>query len=303
MNPCVRYVTVILLFCALPLFGAGEVRAAKVVVILSRTAGPYMEALQGFQQLNAFETEIVNLEGDLEKGRQFLKKATASEIQAVVFIGTEAVSLMDSLNTDVPAVYTMVLEPADSIKRKANGILIKMDNNDQLIRIRKLFPNRKRLGIMYNPQNSKKEIEEIRGIIPKYNLVLFPIAIENSGEVPTALTKFSKDTVDLIWMIFDRTLSTPSVTDQFIQHTSKNGLPLIGISIYQVKNGCLAAFSADFRDVGMQTAVRVQKIIAGGDSARNENPRKVVVYWNSKVQKQMGFEEPANVPDLQLIQP
>ncbi len=281
----------------IPLFAS----AGKVTVLLSRTAGPYSEALQGIQQAGKFEIDVLNMEGDIEKGNQLVKGLTTATTSALITVGTEAGSVADSLAPEIPLVYTMVLDPIDVLKHKNSGVIIKLSVNDQLSRLRKMFPQRKRLGVIYNPAFSKREIEEARSLTGRYEFTFSPIAVEKQEEVASALSKFSPETTDLIWMVFDKTVSSPVSVDLHIRHSLKTNIPVVGLSVFHVKAGMMLAFSADFNDVGIQTSKMVQRSMAG-ENGKVEPPKKIQVFLNSKIQKQLSINDLVMIPEIQVIQ-
>jgi len=276
-------------------------QAAKVAVVISRSAAPYLTAAQGLKQAARFEMEMFNMEGDAEKGRQFMSGFAPEAVSLVIAIGTEAGLAAKQADPAIPVVYSMVMEAIEFPKHKAAGVVIKIGLDDQFSRVRKMFPTRRRIGVIYT-QNSIQDIEQARAEVAKFDLSLYPIAVEKSEEVPDALSKLNHGTVDLLWMVPDKVLTSPAVVAQMIQHSLKENLPFIGLSMYHAKMGALAGFSVDFADVGSQTAVLAKKQMDEGARARVETPRKVIIYVNPKVQKQMGLDDLSAFPEVAFVQ-
>lgn len=275
--------------------------AAKVALVVSRTADPYLAAARGLQQNTKYEIEAFNMEGDGDKGRQLMGGFSPDAYSGVVAIGTEAGLAAKQLNTGLPLVYTMVMEPLDFPGHKAAGVIIKISMDEQFSRLHKMFPAKKRLGVIYT-QNTAEDIEQARAAVSKFSLSLYPIAVQKAEEVPAALTKLTRDTVDILWMVPDKILTSPATVTQIIAHSQKENCPFIGLSMFHVKMGALAGFSVDFSDVGAQTAALVKKQIEGGSGIRVENPRKIIVYVNPKVQKQMGLDDLTSFPEVTFVQ-
>lgn len=279
---------------------AASAQAAKITVLVSRTAEPYLAAVRGLEQTLAGGTEVVNMEGDAEKGRQLVAAASGSSL--LIAVGTEAGLAARSAGEALPVVYTMVMDAPDYGARKASGVAIKIGIGDQFARIQKLFPGKKRIGVVYNPQYSSQDIDQARKLAGKYDLSLSPIAVEKPEEVGDALLKLTGSTVDLLWMVPDKMLAQAAPVQSLIAHAQRESLPLIGLSMYHVKLGALAAFSVDFADIGSQTGKLAQRWLADGVRPAPETPRKVIVFVNPKVQKQIGIEDLSVFPEVNYIQ-
>lgn len=279
--------TRLLLIIAMLLAIGGKSYASKAAVVLSRTATLYEEALKGLKQEAKVEVSLFNMEGNQAKGNQIMKDISAGGYDVAIAIGSEALNVSEELRADIPLVYTMVLNPYEKKRSRTGGVVIKIGIDDQLARLRKIFPERKKIGVIYNPNFSKADIEEARSLVEKYNFSLFPIAVEKQVEISAALSKFTPDTVDIIWMVVDQTVSSPASFQEHIEHSRKNRIPLVGLSLFHVKAGALIGFAADFNDVGMQTGRLAQRIVTKSGSLKVESPKKVLIYLNSKMQKQL----------------
>jgi putative ABC transport system substrate-binding protein len=268
----------------------------KVAVLLSNGSEPFMEALRGFQQTASFEFQTINLESNASA----VLGLNAQNTRCVVAFGPQAVSQGNAL-ADLPLVYSLVLNPVPAGKRRVAGVVIRVGVEEQFSRMQKIFPECKRIGVIYNPQFSDETIREARRVGEKHGLTLVAIAVSKEDEIPNALAKYTKDSVDILWMVLDQTLVNPSVVKQFIVRSLETNLPLVGLSVYHVKAGALMAFSPDYVDVGSQTAECAQKLVDGG-TISHESPRVVIVYVNAKIQKQMGLKDLSAFSEVKMIQ-
>ncbi len=274
--------------------------AEKAALIISRTADPYAAAVQGMQRTRLLEFETFNLEGDLAKGRDLVGGLVSGHDSLVITVGSEATLAAKSARPAIPWVYTMVIDPLPD-ERRAAGVVIRIRVSEQFSRLQKLFPARKRVGVLYNPRYSNRDVDEARRQAPAHDLVLLSLAIEKPEEISTALAKLNPNTVDLLWMVPDRTLLAPATVQQLIQHAQRENLPLVGLSEYHVKLGALAAFSVDFDDIGVQTAQLARRVAEEGLRGQVEYARKIVIYVNPKVQKQLGLEDLSVFPEVVFV--
>jgi putative ABC transport system substrate-binding protein len=274
--------------------------AGNVVVVLSRSLGPYEEAFKSFQQDARFTCQLVNLEGDMSRTGEIANAVASGKPEAVLAFGTEAVNSLKANPSSIPMVYSMVLEPMEIPGKKTAGVVMQIPISEQFERFVKMLPGAKRLGVVYNPKFSKKIISQARDAAGQYGLVLLPIAVENEGEVQGALSNLTHEKVDVLWSVVDNTVAQPAVISQIIEHARAQKLPFIGLSMYHVKAGALMAFAVDYADIGRQTAELTAKAISGQSSGKMETPKRIIIYVNESVQKQLKLDL-SNFSDVQVV--
>jgi|GEM_PF-2931326 len=275
--------------------------AAPVVVVLSRTAEPYTAMLEGFKQAFSGEVVVANMEGNAQQGQQLMQGYQPGEVAAVVAVGTEAARAGAALNPAIPLLFSMVREPVALPKRNPAGVILQIKVSDQFGKIALLFPLRKRIGVIYNPSVSADQVSEARGLMDRFGLKLYMLSVESAAGVPAALDRMTPAHVDLIWMVLDETVAQPAVLKQVITHSLQQKLPVVGFSMHQVKAGVVAAFAADYQDIGGQTAKLAKRMIAG-EPAAVEAPRKMLLYVNPTVQQALGCEDLTKAKDAHQVQ-
>jgi len=276
--------------------------AERVVVMLSRSASTYNAALSGFQSTAPFKIEVFNLESGPRILADVARAVQAGNVDAIVAIGTEAVMAAGKVKTELPLVYTMVLRPITLPGRKISGVIVMPGVGEQLARIHKLLPDRTRVGMIFNPSTSDDEIKLARRTVDRFQMKLYAIPYDKSLEATGAMQKMTKDMVDIMLMLAEETLSDPQVFQQMVNHCRSEKIPLIGLSLNHVKAGAFAAFSADFQDIGAQTAEFTQTIIRGGDQNQIVTPRKIIVYVNSEVREQLGIPDLSGFPEVRQVE-
>lgn len=283
--------------------GAGGAAAAQknVLVLLSRSVPSYNAALEGFKTRAPFKVELLNLEKSPGVVADLPARTAAGEFDAVVAIGTEAALTAGKLNLSVPVVYTMVLQPLKFPASNFSGVLVKIGVAEQLARIHKLLPGRSRIGVIYNPDYSGEDINLARKVAGNYNLTVYAVPVVSKNDIDAALGKMTADMVDALWMVVDEMTADPAVFAKLSQQCNQQKMPLIGLSAGHVKAGALAAFCADFSDVGAQTAEYVQTQLESGLKSPVATPRKVIVYFNEPLHQQLKIGDVSEFPDAQII--
>lgn len=275
----------------------------KIVLLMSWSVEPYTTVQSGFESVNGIrDVEVFAMEGKTGKGAERLKQCSAQDTAAVVGIGSEAVQAAKDLDPAIPLVYTLVLEPQTAVRQVPTcGLLVKINLWEQFAKIKACFPDLRRVGVMYNPAYSRETIAEARTIAAKNGLQLMPIVVQDQEDLETALGKITKKSTDLLWLVPDKSVVNPEALQKILRHSGKENLPVVGLSKNHVKMGAWVGFSADFYDLGCQTGQMVEEIMAGKYYPAVENPRKIIIYVNSKFREKIAL--PAEqYADIQYVE-
>jgi putative ABC transport system substrate-binding protein len=283
--------------------GLVPVWGEEAAIILSRSAGPYQEAFQGFVASVNFSYQIFNMEGDDQKWDSLPQSIRQGGFRIVVTIGSEATLKARQLPGNIPVVYAMVLAPISGANGNISGVHLKIAAADQLHFIRKMLPAKKRIGIIYNPAMTGQDIALARTAAVQEGVALLPIAVVSSADVPGALSKLTPEVVDLIWIIPDPVVGQPDSVQLFIAHSRQQKLPVFGFTMPQAKAGLFAAFSVQNYDIGQQAAALAIKIRSEQARDVHEGPRKFVVYVNAETQKSLGLPDFSDLPEIRIIHP
>lgn len=279
----------------------GQAASQKIVVLQSSSAGAYQEALEGFRSRVNFQLEILNLETNTDGGREAARRSETGELAAIVAIGSKAAESARLASHKIPVVYTMLLQPLRPGQENVSGVLAKIGVEEQLARIRKLLPNRRRLGVIYNPDSSGEDIAAARKFAEGNKFTIYAVPAVAAGEMDVPVSKITASMVDLLWMVVDESTASPAVFSKLLAQCARENLPLIGLSQSHVKAGALAAFCADFGDVGAQTAEYTRDLLASATSKQVMLARKTVVYVNGRVLAGVRDCDLSQFPDSQLI--
>lgn len=140
--------------------------------------------------------------------------------------------------------------------------------------IREILPDAKTVGILYstNEVNSQAAIEEYKKAAPEFGLEIVESGISTSADIPLAAEQLAAK-VDCISNLTDNNVvsSLPVV----LEAASKNGIPVFGSEIEQVKRGCLAAMGLDYIALGEQTGRMAAQVLKGEKEA-SEMPYELI---------------------------
>jgi ABC-type uncharacterized transport system substrate-binding protein len=277
-------------------------RAESIVVLLSKDLPAYQQVVDGYTAKAPAAFKKIILADDAQKKSQLLSEFSSSGVKLVVTIGPEATNLLKTSAT-LPFLYTMVLEPQTVSGVRACGVLMRAGLESQMMWIHKLFPQAKIVSVIYNPTYTSKIVNRARVVAENFQLTLMPLAIEKSEEVTSALQKISEAKIDLLWSVVDPTFMQPQVIRETIAYTAAQKIPFIGLSEYHVKAGALAAMSVDYQDLGSQCADLSKKSLNEDCSGQVESPRRVLIYVNPAMQKNLGLQAWSNFPEVIPLNP
>jgi putative tryptophan/tyrosine transport system substrate-binding protein len=281
---------------------SAPVAAKKAVVVLSRSLLPYEQAFEGFKENFAGTVLKKDMAGDSDLGQQIFRKISSDQAAVVVTIGSEATMLAQKNLTDIPLVYTMVLDAPKNSDHISAGVLMRMEIEKQLKTVMQLFPDGKKgIGVIYNSHFSGAVINQARPIVKELGSVLAPIAVERNADIPRALKKLSKNNIDVLWSVVDPTVAKPETMQLIIKHALKEKIPFVALSRYHVKAGAFAALSVDYKDMGAQTAKIAKTMVARGKSMPAKYPRKLILYINRDTQKKIGLKQLPEMSGVKIV--
>jgi putative ABC transport system substrate-binding protein len=273
-----------------------------VVVVKSRNLLPYNQAVEGIKKTFAardlaVQIREVELPSEPTKEESFLRSLEKSGPDLVVTVGTQATLSVVRTIKRAPVVFSLVLfsEESESLlqKRPANvtGSAMDIPINLQFQRLQEVIPELKRVGVIFNPQNSMGEIEDARRAAREIGLTLVEIPVTNESEVLQQVEGL-KGKVDVLWSVADSTVFTPRSVDSILLLTLRDGIPFVGLSPSFVKAGALLSFSCDYQDVGSQSAEQALEILAGKSPAEVSvaYPRRISLFLNLNTARAIHLE-------------
>ena len=257
-------------------------------------------AEEGFVEGKNLEVIYENANGDGSLSGQIITNfvcAIATPIAQSAYSVTK--------RSDIPVIYTAVTDPVlaelateDQMPvGNITGTSDKLPVSEQLSMIREILPEAKTVGILYstNEVNSQAAIEEYKKAAPEFGLEIVESGISTSADIPLAAEQLAAK-VDCISNLTDNNVvsSLPVV----LEAASKNGIPVFGSEIEQVKRGCLAAMGLDYIALGEQTGRMAAQVLKGEKEA-SEMPYELIegaaFYGNTEAAENLGIELPESL--------
>jgi len=289
-----------------PVIGAEEVHIA---VVESRSIRAYDLALEGFANVmreNGYSPKFtryainvdVNTPGELRE----MLEGTHSEM--ILALGTSAARLVKDCDCAIPSVFSMVSEPAQSglLNSGGNGstpmtgVCLDVPVHEQFASLLDVVPRAKRIGVIYNPEETQFIVDEARKAANRMGLGLVTHPISSEAELPEGLTEL-RSRIDALWLVSDRTVLTTQSLQYVFLYAFQTNLPLMGLSEHFVKMGALLAVGPDYIDVGKQSGEFAAQILKGRDPEELPvaSPRKVQLSLNLRTAEIIGHRIPDGV--------
>ena len=273
-----------------------------VVIVKSRNLLPYNQAVEGLKKTFAssqvpVQIREVELPSEPMKEEPFLRSLEKSRPDLVVTVGTQATLSVTRHIKNSPVVFSLVLFSGESESLLQNrpvnvtGSAMDIPIQLQFQRLREVIPELKRVGVIFNPQNSMGEIEQARRAARESGLTLVEIPVTSESEVLQQVEGL-KGRVDVLWSVADSTVFTPRSVDSILLLTLRDSIPFVGLSPSFVKAGALLSFSCDYQDVGSQSAEQALEILAGKSPAEISvtYPRRISLFLNLNTARAIHLE-------------
>jgi putative ABC transport system substrate-binding protein len=294
----------ILFLANVPLNLAGDL----VVVVKSREVEPYDIALKSFRRTlkeRGYEPvigEYVLPEGGKQRD-DLLSDIRRKDPRLIVTLGSAATSLVAKGFKDTPVNFCMVLNPlasgfVRSMSASGNnltGASLDIPIQTQFETLRSLVPSVKRIGVIYNPQETENVVQQARRSAKEMGWEMVTMAINSEEKVPEALSAL-ENKIDALWSVADSTVFSSGSMEFILLHTLRNKIPFMGLSPAFVKAGALLALDADYSDVGGQCGGQAIKILMGDQpsSLPITTPQKITLHVNLKTAETIGVKIPSD---------
>ncbi|MFA5073192.1 MAG: ABC transporter substrate-binding protein [Nitrospirota bacterium] len=276
--------------CVVPLFYAANASGNdKIAVLISSSESRFDEALAGFKEYLSNQNiqaayEIHHVSGDVfttEQTVQHIRKSKPRMIFTLGSLGTEAV--MKRI-TDIPVVACLVMR-SDILKKSTNatGVGLEFPLETQFSWLKTILPKAKTIGVLYNPAENTKRIEDAKRIARRLGLRLEAVEVFTPQDIPSALATLARS-ADAIWGLADSLIMSPHMAKHILLFAFRNKIPLIGLSETWVKAGALYSLERDYSDLGSQCGSMALQIWnnAHPRSIAPATPRKIFYSINLK---------------------
>jgi putative tryptophan/tyrosine transport system substrate-binding protein len=308
----VQRVIALLWFLAATALGGGAARhsgPASVLVVASLAVEAHRSALEGVQaalEKSSADVRVV----DLSRARENPQDNTRiipPGIRVIIAIGSEALQWLMAERPEVPVISTMILRrvpvPSTPAFNSAATISLDVPIADLISRIKQLFPQKTRLGIIRSPLLSASSLSDWQLRAQQHGFTIRVAESSGPEQLLSALLSL-KGQADFVWCLPDGLLYNSATLKPLILASIDNRLPLIGFSESFARAGAALAVYADFRDIGLQTGEAARQILENQPVHPTEGPRRLKVTVNQSVLRLLGLRYvlPADHEEFSILQ-
>lgn len=255
----------------------------------------------GFEEGVNLKIDYQNAMADMGISSQIADNFVAAKYDLIFAIATpSAMSAYNAaLESGIPVVYSAISDPVSAKLANESGTSVgnitgtsdALPVEEQLIMIREILPEAKKLGIMYttSEENSLSTIKTYEGLVAKYGFELVTGPVNQTSDIPLAADNILSK-VDCLTNLTDNTVvsSLPTI----LAKAQSAGVPVFGSEIEQVRIGCLAAEGIDYILLGEETGKMGADILSGNKKAADmpfQTIEKASLYLNQKVAENCGL--------------
>lgn len=248
------------------------------------------------------EYEIETCQGNSTLAYQIGAKFVKSKSDAIIAIGTVPAQCIFKYAKEnkTKLVFSSVTNPKNISKffqgSNTTGVSNFVDLKPQLELFKKIQPNLKNLGIIFNigEANSVSIVEKLRIASTALGIKLIEQGIQKSSDIPQASSKL-KNEVDAIFISNDNTAL--SGISYIIKLCEQDKIPVYVSDTDQVKKGCLAAFGPNQYKIGIQTGDIIKKIKDGKNinNIKIEYPKSTEIFINITAANKLGLSIPKDI--------
>jgi ABC-type uncharacterized transport system substrate-binding protein len=244
-----------------------------------------------------------NAQSDMAVVSNLIDNIQSKSYQMVISACTPTTQAVAHKVTDKPIVFCTVADPifsglGDSFEKHPDnitGISVMADFEGTLKMVKKILPNCKKVGSLYNPAESNSEASKVQleKAAKALGLELVTIPVGSAGEISDATLALLTKDIDAICQIVDNLSAT--AYSGILKEVNKTDMPYFTFMTRPVKAGALLGVSRDYYENG-RDAMKLAARIIEGESPGNIPFRlvgKTKVALNVSTQERLGL----NIPD------
>lgn len=241
-----------------------------VVVLLSDSEAVYEQPLAQFKIKMKHEIKVFNLHGDIQQAPQLMSDVMALKPALILALGAKAAYFAKAATVshqEIPVIFTMVLnwQRYRLLEGQSNvaGIDSEVAPGTQLLSMSLLFPDVKRLGVIYSRAHSLASVEEAKQAAQLVGIDIVARPITRTKELKHAYRRLAGE-VDAIWLPNDPVLYSLENIHWLKRQCLKDRLICIGQSDNIVRLGLLLGINPDMPSIGTQAAALADDILQHG---------------------------------------
>jgi len=258
----------------------------RVVAVKSADIKLYNDVIKAYRDECDCTVEELTISGHTNG---IVSTVLKSAPDAVLAVGTDALRQVRSIE-HVPVVYALINTAVEYGLTGTNisGVSMEISPERYMETIRTVFPWAKQIGVIYDPENSGRFVENITRLGKSDKLSITAHKVNKPNQVPAMLGSM-KD-IDLLLMLPDTSVLNSANINSIFLFSFENKIPVITFSRKFVEMGSAAGLLIEPKRTGQQAAgitLRLLKKVAPRPIREYSEMRTLLI--NMKILKKMGI--------------
>lgn len=256
-------------------------------------------AKDGFVEGKNLKVKYQSAQGNTATAAQIARQFIGEKPDAIVAIATPSAQAVVSATKSIPVIFAAITDPvaAQLVKSKeasgtnVTGVSDVLELEPQIDLIKKVVPNVKRVGVVYNPgeANSAVVVKQLKTMLEKQGLTLVEASAPRSVDVSSAARSLIGK-VDAIYTTTDN--NVVSSYEALVKVGNEADIPLIASDTDSVKRGAIAALGLNYFNLGEQSGALVTRVLKGEKPGTMpfETSKNLSLFLNKKAAKEQGVQ-------------
>ena len=211
------------------------------------------------------EFDEKNANGETTNSNLIANNFVSSKEDLIFAIATNAAQSASQATNDIPVVFAAITDPqsAGILKNNVTGVSDRMDVKQQLELLKKIAPNTKNVGVIYNSseQNSKIQVEDLKKAAKELGLNIVEKSVVQANEIPQAVDNLVRE-ADAIYLPTDNLVA--SVVSLITEKATAAKKIVFGAEEAHVKGGALITQGVSYYEIGKEAGKMAIEILKNG---------------------------------------
>lgn len=219
------------------------------------------EAISGIRESWTGSMVVKELSGEEEGDRAAVSQGLGLAPTIVIVLGDRAAELVAAADPKVPVIGGFVAH--DKLRVGAGGVSIEPPSALEIQELLHLMPTVKRLGILYDPEESEVEAGRVAVDAGEEGIEVVRVKVESPSAVPRAFLQ-ARSRLDALLMLPDHAVvASPEALSFLALGCLERGILLYTRGEVLVKGGALFSLTVDPRDVGNTLGLLAGRAVSG----------------------------------------
>ena len=206
-----------------------------------------------------------NANGETANANLIANNFVSSKEDLIFAIATNAAQPASQATNEIPVVFSAITDPqaAGILKDNVTGVSDRMDVKQQLELLKKISPNIKTVGVIYNSseQNSKIQVEDLKKAAKELGINVVEKSIVQANEIPQAADSLVRE-ADAVYLPTDNLVA--SVVSLITEKATTAKKIVFGGEAAHVKGGALITQGVSYYEIGKEAGKMAIDILKNG---------------------------------------